>query len=106
MLPAVAISLTVAAFTGAGLFNAIGTAATRRDFVRWGFPEWWCRVTGGLEIASGVLIAVPVTRDASLIFGAVIIAAAMLAVLRQRECRHLPQLGFFVILLGLTSVIS
>lgn len=49
--------LLVAAFAGAGLFNAIGTTATQGSFVRWGYPRWWCRVTGALEIAVAALIA-------------------------------------------------
>ncbi len=53
--------LVVAAFFGAGLFNAIGTPATQSSFVRWGYPRWWCRVTGGLEMANAVLIALPAT---------------------------------------------
>jgi hypothetical protein len=74
----------VAAFFGAGLFNAIGTPATQRSFVRWGYPAWWCRVTGGLEMANAVLIALPIARGVGLILGAVISAAAVLTVLRHR----------------------
>ena len=106
MLHTVPTWITVAALLGAGLFNAIGTAATQRDFVRWGFPAWWCRVTGGLEMASAVLVALPATREAGLILGAVIIAAAILTVLRRHEFAHLPQLGLFVVLLGLAGAVS
>jgi len=68
----------VAAFFGAGLFNAIGTPATQSSFVRWGYPPWWCRITGGLEMANAVLIALPATFRLGVILGAVIIAAALL----------------------------
>jgi hypothetical protein len=57
MLHNLPIWLLVAAFFGAELFNAIGTRTTRSSFVRWGYPGWWCRVTGGLEMAIAVLIA-------------------------------------------------
>ena len=50
MLHVLSIWLLVAAFFGAAVFNAIGTPATKNSFVRWGYPQWWCRVTGGLEM--------------------------------------------------------
>ena len=106
MLHIVSIWLLVAAFFGAGLFNAIGSPATQSSFVRWGYPAWWCRVTGGLEVADAVLIALPVTRGAGLILGAVVIAAAILTVLRHHEFSHLAPLGLFVALLALAEMTS
>ena len=106
MLHTFSVWLLVAAFFGAGLFNAIGTPATRSSFVRWGFPAWWCRVTGGLEMANAVLIALPVTRGVGLILGAVIVAAAGLTVLRHREYSHLAPLSLFVALLVLAETAS
>jgi hypothetical protein len=61
------IRLLAAAFASAGLFNAIATSTTRSNFVRWGYPAWWCRVTGGLEISAAILVAIPATRTAGLI---------------------------------------
>jgi hypothetical protein len=106
MLHTLSIWLVVAAFFGAGLFNAIGTPATQNGFVRWGYPRWWCRVTGGLEIAVAVLIAVPVTLEAGLVLGAAIIAAAALTVLRHREFPHLAPLALFAALLALVAATS
>ncbi len=106
MLHTFLIWLLVAAFFGAGLFNAIGTPATQSSFVRWSYPAWWCRVTGGLEMANAVLIALPVTRGMGLILGAVIIAAAVLTVSRHREFSHLAPLGLFVALLVLAEITS
>ena len=96
--------LLVLAFFGAGLFNAIGTPATQGDFARWGYPRWWCRVTGGLEIVSAALIALPIGRDAGLGLGAVIIAVALATVLRRRELAHVPPLGVFAALLAFVSL--
>lgn len=106
MLHTASIWLLVAAFFGAGLFNTLGTPATKSSFVRWGYPTWWCHVTGGLEIANAVLIALPVTRTVGLILGAVIIAAAVLTVLRHREFSRLAPLGLFIALLALTKITS
>lgn len=106
MLHALSIWFLVAGLFGAGLFNAIGTPATQSSFVRWGYPPWWCRLTGGLEMASAVLIALPVSRGAGLMLGAVIVAAAIFTVLRYREFVHLVPLSVFVALLALAGLSS
>ncbi|KLU26755.1 membrane protein [Caballeronia mineralivorans PML1(12)] len=87
-----------------GLFNAIGTPATQSDFARWGYPRWWGRFTGGLEMMSAVLIALPVSRIVGLALGAVIIAAAVLTVLRHREFTHLVPLSVFVAVIALAEI--
>jgi DoxX-like family len=97
------IWLLVAAFLGAGVFNVIGTRATIEGFVRWGYPSWWNRVTGGLEISSAILIAFPPGRDAGLVLGVTIISAALLTVLRHREYSHLTPLGVFLALIALAA---
>lgn len=105
MLHSLSIWLLIAAFFGAGLFNAIGTPATQSGFVRWGYPSWWCRVTGALEMAVAVLLAFSATRGLGLLLGAAVIGAAVLTVLRHREFAHLAPLGFFAALLLMTQII-
>ena len=104
MLHAISIPVLAAGFFGAGLFNAIGTAATRSSFVRWGYPAWWCRVTGALEVVVAGLVALPATREVGLILGGLIVGSAVLTVLRRRELSHLAPLGLFVALLVLAKV--
>lgn len=99
MVHAALLWFLVAAFLGAGLFNAVGTSGTRSDFVRWGYPAWWCRVTGGLEMVTAFLIALPATRLVGVIFGAVIVLVAVVTVLRHRDLSHLAPLGVFAALL-------
>ncbi|HEY2532177.1 MAG TPA: DoxX family protein [Xanthobacteraceae bacterium] len=106
MIHALSIWLLVAAFFGAGVFNAIGTQATKSDYARWGYPSWWNLVTGGLEILSAFLIAVPASRSVGLALGAVIIAAAVLTVLRHRDFSHLAPLSVFVALIALAETLS
>lgn len=106
MLHILSTWLVAAAFCAAGAFNAIGTPATRANFIRWGYPAWWCRVTGGLEVATAVLIALPTTRQAGLILGALIIATAALTVLRQREFTHLVPVVLFIALLAVAGFAS
>jgi uncharacterized membrane protein YphA (DoxX/SURF4 family) len=105
MIHALSIWLLVAAFFGAGLFNAIGTPGTQSDFARWGYPRWWNILTGGVEILSAVLIALPVSRTAGLALGAAIIAAAVLTVLRHRDFSHLTPLSVFVALIALAGTL-
>ena len=106
MLHTIAIWLLVVAFVGAGLFNATGTRATQDDFVRWGYPRWWCRVTGGLEIISAALITLPAGRGIGMVLGALIIAAAFVTVLRRREFSHAAPLGMFAAVLVLATMTS
>ena len=106
MVHALPIWLLVAAFFGAGVFNAIGTAGTRHDFSRWGYPPWWNIATGAIEIIAAVLIAVPVTRIGGLALGAVIIAAAVFTVLRHRDFSHLIPLGVFAALIALAGALA
>jgi len=106
MAHALSIWLLVAGFFGAGLFNAIGTPATQSDFARWGYPRWRSRFTGGLEMISAVLIALPASRVVGLALGAVIIAAAVMTVLRHRDFSHLGPLGVFVALIALAGTLS
>jgi hypothetical protein len=105
MIHALSIWLLVAAFFGAGLFNAIGTPGTQSDFARWGYPRWWNILTGGVEILSAVLIALPVSRTAGLALGTAIIAAAVLTVLRHRDFSHLMPLSVFVALIALAGTL-
>jgi hypothetical protein len=39
LIHALSIWLLVAAFFGAGLFNAISAPATQSDFAQWGYPR-------------------------------------------------------------------
>ncbi|MEF3129239.1 DoxX family protein [Rhizobium leguminosarum] len=82
----------------------LGRPATRNDFVRWGHPVWWCYVTGGLEMVSAVLIALPVTVNAGLIISALIVAAAVFTVGRHRDFSHLAPLSLFSAILVLANM--
>lgn len=106
MVHVLSIWFLVAAFSGAGLVNAIGTSGTRNDFARWGYPRWWGIVTGGLEISSAVLMALPASRVFGVALGAVIVAAAVLTVLRHRNYSHLAPLSVFVTLIAFAAISS
>ena len=106
MIHTVSIGLLAAAFLGAGVFNAIGTRATREGFAKWGYPSGWHWVTGGLEIVTALLIALPRGRAAGLVLGTIIIAAASLTLLRHREYSHLAPPAVFLALIALAAFSS
>jgi hypothetical protein len=106
MIHTISIWLLVAAFFGAGVFNAMGTRATRERFLRWGYPGWWYLLTGGLEILSAILLALPRGRDGGLVLGTIILAAALLTVLRHREYSDLAPLSVFLALILLAAFSS
>ena len=103
MVHVVSLWILIAGFLGAGVFNAIGTARTRSDFARWGYPRWWGMFTGGLEVVTAALIALPASRFVGLALGTAIIAAAVVTVLRHRDFSHLVPLSGFVALIALAA---
>jgi DoxX-like family len=93
------------AFTGAGLFNAIGGAAVQAGFKRWGYPAWWNFVTAALEILSAALIVLPETRVWGLALGAMVLIAAMATVIWHRDYAHLPPGVVLAVLTGIELVL-
>jgi hypothetical protein len=65
------------AFTGAGIFNAMGGAVVQAQFLRWGYPAWWNFITAALETLSAALIVLPETRIWGLALGAMVLIAAV-----------------------------
>jgi uncharacterized membrane protein YphA (DoxX/SURF4 family) len=106
MIHTVSAWLLVAGFLGAGLFNVAGTRATRDEFIAWGYPAWWCWVTGGLEILTAALIAVPLMRSAGIVLGALVILAAVATPLRHRAYAHLPPAVAFLAGIALVVLTS
>jgi len=106
MVHTLSLWFLAAAFLGAGIVNAIGAAGTQNEFAKWGYPRWWGIVTGGLEIVTAALIALPATRIVGAALGAAIIAAAILTVLRHRDYQHLPPLSVFVSLIAVVAISS
>ena len=77
------------AFTGAGIFNAMGGAVVHAQFQRWGYPAWWNFITAALEMLSAALIVLPETRIWGLALGAVVLIAAIATLTWRREYGHL-----------------
>jgi hypothetical protein len=106
MIHTLSVWLLVAGFFGAGLFNVMGTPATRAEFVAWGYPDWWHLVTGGLEILTAALIAKPLFRGAGIVLGTLVILAAVVTLLRHRAYRQLPPAVAFLVVIALAVLTS
>ncbi len=75
---------------GAGLANFAGPAAVRASFARWGYPAGFHRVTGGLEMAAGLLLLIPATSRFGAVGSAAILLAAVVTLVRHRDWSHVP----------------
>lgn len=106
MIHAIPIWLLAVGFLGAGVFNMLGLPSTQQDFVRWGYPSWWCRVTGVLEILIAAIIAIPLSRSIGLGLGGAVIAVAAITVVRHREYTNLIPAGIFMAVIILALVWS
>jgi uncharacterized membrane protein YphA (DoxX/SURF4 family) len=89
----IAVALPIAlgvVMIGAGGVNFAGPSSVRESFERWGYPAGFHRVTGGLEIAAGLLLLIPATSRVGAIGSAIILLAAVATLIRYREWGHLP----------------
>jgi uncharacterized membrane protein YphA (DoxX/SURF4 family) len=75
---------------GAGGVNLVGSGSIRQSFARWGYPAGFHRVTGGLEVAAGLLLLIPVAVRVGAAATLIILIAAVITVLRHRDWAHLP----------------
>ncbi len=58
---------------GAGAVNFVGPQSVRDSFACWGYPAGFHRVTGGLEVAAGLLLLIPATSRAGAVGSVVIL---------------------------------
>jgi uncharacterized membrane protein YphA (DoxX/SURF4 family) len=97
---------SIAFLLGAAV-NASGRADIQEDFVRYGFPSWWCWVTALAELATAILLLFPRSFLIGAALGACIMLAAILAVIRSGHVRHsLPPALFLVLLVAAVFIRS
>jgi uncharacterized membrane protein HdeD (DUF308 family) len=82
-----------------GVVNIIGPTAMRKDYLRWGYPEWFRFVTGILLIAAGGLILQPALLWWGLTLALIVTAAAIVTLLWHREYSHMPPSVILALLL-------
>src|SRR6516225_30274 len=75
---------------GAGVVNFVGPRSVRDSFARWGYPAGFHRVTGGLEVAAGLLLLIPAASRAGAIGSVAILLAAVMTLIRPRDTCRAP----------------
>ena len=98
--------LVAAAFLFGAIINASGRKAIREEFVRYGFPSWWCWITAILEFLTAVLLILRPTFAIGVALGACIMVAAIIAIIRARDFRHLPPPSVFLLLLIIAASVQ
>ena len=94
------------AFAGAGVANLVGVGSIPADFVRWGYPRGWHRLTGALEITGAVLLLLPPGRPWGLVLLGSLMLAAGTTVIWHREFKHVTSVAVLLIGLATTWLIS
>ncbi len=95
-----------AAFLFGSVVNATARKPIREEFVRYGFPWWWCWITALLEFMTAVLLVLRPTFTAGVALGVCIMVAAIAAVVRARELRHIPPPAAFLLLLLIAAFVQ
>jgi DoxX-like family len=94
------LTWALAAFFVVGfVINTFAVKLVGPDYSRWGYPDWFHFVSGGLELAVALLLPMVVTRPLGVLLGCGIMLAAIATVIRHREYhRAVPPLIVFVLL--------
>ncbi|ACI58367.1 hypothetical protein Rleg9DRAFT_4934 [Rhizobium leguminosarum bv. trifolii WSM597] len=95
--------VAAAAFLIGAIVNASARKPVREEFVRYGFPWWWCWVTALLELATAVLLLVRPTFTLGVVLGVCIMIVAIVAIVRARDYRHIPPPAIFLLLLVIAA---
>jgi len=98
--------IAAAAFLIGAVVNASARKPIQEEFVRYGFPWWWCWVTALLEFTTAVLLLLRPTFTLGVALGVCIMVAAIFAVVRARDYRHIPPPAIFLLLLVIVASIQ
>jgi hypothetical protein len=94
------LTWALAAFFMLGfVINTFAVKLVGPDYQRWGYPDWFHFVSGGLELLVALLLPALMTRAFGIALGCAIMLAAIATVVRHREYhRAVPPLIVFVLL--------
>ena len=105
LIPTVLMAALAVVFIVAGAINISGRGTVKADFARWGFPDGFNLVCGGLELVGAALLLSASTRFWGLALLGVIMAGAIVALLRHREpVSHLAPAFAIAGLLALAAI--
>ena len=95
LTPTILTAALAVIFVVAGIINIIGRGTVKTDFARWGFPDGFNIVCGGLELVGAALLLPPSTRFWGLaLLGMIMTVAIFLAPALSEPISHLaPALG-------------
>jgi hypothetical protein len=86
-------------FTLGAVINVLAPGSTAAEYRRWGYPDWFHFVTGALELATAVLLAVTATRLLGAgLGGAVMLAAAGTVIVHGEYVRAAPPIAVLILL--------
>jgi hypothetical protein len=101
VLPAILPWALAAFFTLGFVINTFMVKLVGPEYRRWGYPDWFHFVSGGLELAVALLLPAVATRLFGVVLGCAIMLAAIATVLYHREYRRAaPPLIVLVLLVG------
>jgi hypothetical protein len=94
------LTWTLAAFFVLAFFiNTFAVKLVGPDYRRWGYPDWFHFVSGGMDLAVALLLPLVVTRLFGAALGCGIMLAATATVIYHREYhRAVPPLIVFALL--------
>ena len=100
LAPTILTAALAVIFVVAGIINIMGRGTVKPDFARWGFPDGFNIVCGGLELVGSALLVLPSTRIWGLALLGMIMTGAIFSLLRYREpISHLaPAVGIAALL--------
>ncbi len=75
-------------FIVGGIVNAIPRQAIRQQYALWGYPTWFHYPTAILELISAGLLFFSQSRFAGAVLGALVMLAAVVTLIRNREYKH------------------
>ncbi len=88
-------------FLIAGVMNLFPSPELSADYARWGYPAWFSRVTGLLELLAALMLLLPAFRMKGILLGGMIAAAALCTLLLNGELAH--ALAPLLLLAGLAA---
>jgi hypothetical protein len=81
------------------VINTFAVKKVGPEYERWGYPDWFHFVSGGLELLVALLLPAAVTRPFGIMLGSAIMLAAVATVIYHREHpRAVPPFIVFVLL--------